>query len=164
MPALQTVTLGKARISGGGRIARPTEIPTFAGVTGWAIGLLLALLALVASPAQAFNFPAFTGLVVDQANILPADRKAALEQKLEAFQQKTPITVSADQSTCSLHIFVGPWSTFSDCDRAQDLLTKAGQKHVPAAAPASTPASGLSPAPEPSPQASAAAPAPPPAI
>ncbi len=45
---------------------------------------------------------------------------------LEAFQQRTPITVSADQSTCHLLIFVGPWSTFSDCDRAQDLLTKSG--------------------------------------
>jgi uncharacterized protein len=49
----------------------------------------LALLALVATPALAQSFPAFTGLVVDQANILPADRKAALEQKLETFQQKT---------------------------------------------------------------------------
>jgi uncharacterized protein len=46
------------------------------------------LLALIAAPAQALTFPAFTGLVVDQANILPADRKAALEQKLEALQQK----------------------------------------------------------------------------
>jgi MFS family permease len=45
---------------------------------------------------------------------------------LEAFQQRTPITVAADQSTCNLHIFVGPWSKFSDCDRAKDLLTKAG--------------------------------------
>jgi len=52
-------------------------------------GLLLALLALIASPAQALTFPAFTGLVVDQANIIPADRKAALTQKLEDFQQKT---------------------------------------------------------------------------
>ncbi len=45
---------------------------------------------------------------------------------LAAFQQKNPITVSADQSTCNFHIFVGPWSKFSDCDRAQDLLTKSG--------------------------------------
>jgi MFS family permease len=46
--------------------------------------------------------------------------------ELEAFQGKTPITIAADQSTCHLHIFVGPWSKFSDCDRAQDLLTKSG--------------------------------------
>jgi MFS family permease len=45
---------------------------------------------------------------------------------LEAFAQKNPITLHADASTCELHIFVGPWSKFSDCDRAQDLLTKSG--------------------------------------
>jgi MFS family permease len=45
---------------------------------------------------------------------------------LETFQQKNAITVHADQSTCNFHIFVGPWSKFSDCDRAQDFLTKAG--------------------------------------
>jgi len=64
-------------------------VTTGAGVTKWLAGLVLALLALVASPACALTFPAFTGLVVDQANIIPADRKAALTQKLEAFQQKT---------------------------------------------------------------------------
>lgn len=50
---------------------------------------LAALAALLATPAWAQTFPKFTGLVVDAANVLPADRKAALEQKLEAFQQKT---------------------------------------------------------------------------
>src|SRR5476649_2775080 len=45
---------------------------------------------------------------------------------LEAFATKNPITVTADQATCELHVFVGPWSTFSDCDRAQDFLTKSG--------------------------------------
>jgi len=27
---------------------------------------------------------------------------------------------------CNFHIFVGPWSKFSDCDRAKDYLTKSG--------------------------------------
>jgi MFS family permease len=45
---------------------------------------------------------------------------------LEAFQTKNKITMTVDQSTCALHIFVGPWSTFSECDRAKDALTKAG--------------------------------------
>jgi MFS family permease len=45
---------------------------------------------------------------------------------LEAFQQRNPITVSADQSTCELHIFVTGFTKFSDCDRAQDFLTKSG--------------------------------------
>lgn len=54
------------------------------------LALLFAWLALlVPAAARAQSFPAFTGLVTDAANILPANGKAALEQKLEAFQQKT---------------------------------------------------------------------------
>src|ERR1041384_19836 len=45
---------------------------------------------------------------------------------LEAFAQKNPITITADQSTCTFHIFVRPWSNFTQCDRAQDFLTKSG--------------------------------------
>jgi len=47
------------------------------------------LLALFALPAHAQSFPKFTGLVTDAAHVLPADRRAALEQKLEALQQRT---------------------------------------------------------------------------
>src|SRR5512139_3463352 len=36
---------------------------------------------------------------------------------LEEFSAKTPITVAADPATCKFHLFVGPWSKFSDCDR-----------------------------------------------
>src|ERR1700716_1686509 len=43
---------------------------------------------------------------------------------LEQYQQNVKITVAA--SHCSFHIFVGPWSKFSDCDRTKDLLTKQG--------------------------------------
>jgi len=43
---------------------------------------------------------------------------------LEAFSAKTPITVAA--TDCQFHLFVGPWSTFSDCDRTKDFLTKQG--------------------------------------
>jgi MFS family permease len=45
---------------------------------------------------------------------------------LEAFQAKNQITLTADRSTCSFHIFVGPWSKFTECDRAQDFITKLG--------------------------------------
>jgi hypothetical protein len=45
---------------------------------------------------------------------------------LETFASKNPITVTTDVSTCEFHIFVGPWSKFSDCDRAQDFITKLG--------------------------------------
>ncbi|WP_442679122.1 TPM domain-containing protein [Sphingomonas sp. ASY06-1R] len=51
--------------------------------------LLLLWIALAASPAFAQTFPPFTGLVTDAANVLPADRKAALEAKLRALQQQT---------------------------------------------------------------------------
>jgi MFS family permease len=43
---------------------------------------------------------------------------------LEDFSAKTPITVAATE--CNFHLFVGPWSKFSDCDRTKDHLTKQG--------------------------------------
>ncbi|MFO1163078.1 MAG: MFS transporter [Reyranellaceae bacterium] len=45
---------------------------------------------------------------------------------LEAFQAKTKISVTVDPAECNFHIFVGPWSKFTECDRAKDALTKAG--------------------------------------
>jgi len=55
---------------------------------------------------------------------------------LESFQKANAISVAAKD--CNLHIFVGPWSKFSDCDKAQDFLTKAGlsfsQSPLPAGA------------------------------
>jgi MFS family permease len=77
------------------------------------IGRLKIILAGCAIAAITF-FPLFKGLT-HYAN-----------PTLEAFAEKNPITVSADQSTCNFHIFVGPWSNFTQCDRAQDLLTKSG--------------------------------------
>src|SRR6266581_4179267 len=43
---------------------------------------------------------------------------------LEAYQQRTPIEVAA--SDCNFHIFIGPWSRQTACDRAKDFLGKAG--------------------------------------
>ncbi len=53
---------------------------------------------------------------------------------LEAFQASTPITVAA--TDCSFHMFVGPWSEFTECDRAKDFLTRQGLsfQSVPAVA------------------------------
>jgi MFS family permease len=48
----------------------------------------------------------------------------AVNPDLAAFQAKTTITVAAEN--CNLHVFVGPWSTFSGCDRVKDFLTKQG--------------------------------------
>jgi MFS family permease len=53
---------------------------------------------------------------------------------LETFQKANPITVSAKE--CNFHIFVGPWSKFTDCDRAKDFLTKAGLSFKSVDAPA----------------------------
>src|ERR1700682_4212130 len=56
---------------------------------------------------------------------------------LEAYSAKTPITVAA--TDCKFHIFVGPWSKFSDCDRAKDFLTKLGLSFTSTDLPASSP-------------------------
>jgi MFS family permease len=50
----------------------------------------------------------------------------AVNPDLVAFQDKHKVTLTTDTSTCNFHIFVGPWSKFTECDRAKDLLTKAG--------------------------------------
>jgi uncharacterized protein len=52
--------------------------------------LALALLALLSS-ALAINFPALTGRVVDQANIIPADSRPAIEAKLADLEAKSSI-------------------------------------------------------------------------
>ena len=52
----------------------------------WLLSLLLLLVPLT---AQAQTFPALTGRVVDVANIIPADQKAALDAKLTAFEAST---------------------------------------------------------------------------
>ena len=43
---------------------------------------------------------------------------------LEEYSAANPITVAA--SDCSFHVFVGPNTRFTDCDRAKDFLTKSG--------------------------------------
>jgi MFS family permease len=85
-------------------------------VFGWLsdrIGRLKIILAGCAIAAITY-FPLFQGLT------------HYVNPDLEAFAKANPITVSADQSNCNFHIFVGPWSKFTDCDRAQDFLTKSG--------------------------------------
>ena len=55
---------------------------------------------------------------------------------LETFAAKTPISVAANDADCNFHIFVGPWSKFTKCDRVKDFLTKQGLsfKSIPAEA------------------------------
>jgi len=58
---------------------------------------------------------------------------------LEEFQAKTKISVTADPNSCNFHMFVGPWSKFTDCDRTKDLLTKQGLSFETIDAPAGSP-------------------------
>jgi len=60
----------------------------------------------------------------------------AVNPDLAAFQAKNEITVTADPATCQFHVFVGPWSKFSDCDRAKDFVTKLGVSFTTVNAPA----------------------------
>ena len=45
---------------------------------------------------------------------------------LEAFTKNNPVTITADESTCELHVFVTAFTKFSNCDRARDFVTKLG--------------------------------------
>nr|WP_245409705.1 TPM domain-containing protein [Allosphingosinicella vermicomposti] len=54
----------------------------------WGV-LLFLLLALIASPAFAQEFPKLTGRVVDNADLLPPQDEAALTQKLEVLEKNS---------------------------------------------------------------------------
>src|SRR3989441_4063340 len=85
-------------------------------VFGWlsdSIGRLKIIMAGCLIAAVTY-FPLFAGLT------------HYVNPSLEEFSQKNPITVAANPAECQFHIFVGPWSKFSDCDRVKDFLTKQG--------------------------------------
>jgi MFS family permease len=75
------------------------------------IGRLKIILAGCAIAALTY-FPLFKGLT-HYAN--PA---------LEHYQETVPVTVAAND--CSFHVFVGPKTKFTPCDRVKDYLTKSG--------------------------------------
>ncbi len=60
---------------------------------------------------------------------------------LERFQEENPITVQA--TDCTVHLFVGPWSRFSECDKAQDFLIRSGLSFVSQPLPADATAAVL---------------------
>src|SRR5450830_1829333 len=83
---------------------------------GWLsdrIGRLKIILAGCAIAAITY-FPLFAGLT------------HYINPDLEAFHAKNQISMSADPATCHFQIFVGPWSKFSNCDRAKDFVSKLG--------------------------------------
>jgi hypothetical protein len=50
----------------------------------------------------------------------------AVNPDLSDFAGKTKLTVTVDPAQCHFNVFAGPWSTFGDCDKAKDFLTKNG--------------------------------------
>jgi len=58
---------------------------------------------------------------------------------LEAFHAKTKISVTADPANCQFHLFVGPWSNFTECDKTKDSLTKLGLNFVTIDGPVGSP-------------------------
>ncbi|HEX3217302.1 MAG TPA: MFS transporter [Aestuariivirgaceae bacterium] len=71
-------------------------------------------------------FPLFHGLTT------------AVNPAVAEFQAANPVVLRVDPATCQLHVFVGPWSKFSECDKAKDFLTKAGLSFTTEDAPAGT--------------------------
>src|SRR5436305_9699409 len=70
-------------------------VPAFAGRSGIRgarhfVAAALVLLAFGAS-ALALNFPSLSGRIVDQANIIPADTRGAIEPKLVELENKSGI-------------------------------------------------------------------------
>ena len=59
-------------------------------------------------------FPLFTALT----NYINPD--------LADFSRRNAVTLSADEATCELHIFVTAFTKYSTCDRAKDFITKLG--------------------------------------
>jgi MFS family permease len=55
---------------------------------------------------------------------------------LETFQTSTPVSVAAKD--CAFHVFVTPFTKYSDCDRAKDFLTKLGLSFTSTDLPASS--------------------------
>ncbi len=50
----------------------------------------------------------------------------AVNPELAKFQREIRVVLMTDEQSCHFHLFVGPWTRFSDCDRAKDFLTKLG--------------------------------------
>src|SRR5215475_7432082 len=85
----------ESRATNAGPHVRPW-VPALAGASGVggdAARLLAAFLALLvlAGTALAINFPSLTGRIVDQANIIPAATRSAIEPKLVDLENKSGI-------------------------------------------------------------------------
>jgi hypothetical protein len=50
----------------------------------------------------------------------------SVNPELTGFQISNPVLLRVDQRTCNIHIFSGPWSRYSACDRVTEYLTSLG--------------------------------------
>jgi MFS family permease len=66
------------------------------------------------------------GCLIAAATYFPLFRGLAhyVNPALEEYGEQNPITVAA--SDCNFHVFPGPRTVYSECDRVQDFLTKSG--------------------------------------
>ena len=108
----------------GGALLLGAPLIVFFGWLSDRIGRLKIILAGCLLAAVSY-FPLFQGLA---HYVNPA---------LEAYSARTAISVTG--SDCGFHLFVGPWSRYSDCDRARDFLAKQGLSFAVVAGPPGTP-------------------------
>jgi MFS family permease len=59
----------------------------------------------------------------------------AANPELAAFQAANPIAVRADPKTCQFHLFVGPWTKVTACDRVRGMLANWGLSFTLESAP-----------------------------
>jgi predicted MFS family arabinose efflux permease len=50
----------------------------------------------------------------------------AVNRDLVAFRAESPVTVTADQEKCGMHLFAGPWSKITLCDQVRGMLANYG--------------------------------------
>jgi MFS family permease len=51
---------------------------------------------------------------------------STVNPQLEAFHEKNNVTVKTDPATCNFRVFAGPWSQYTECDRAKNHLASLG--------------------------------------
>ena len=56
---------------------------------------------------------------------------ATVNPGLAAFHEKNLVTVKTNPATCNFRVFAGPWSEYSDCDRAKNHLAALGINYNP---------------------------------
>jgi MFS family permease len=64
---------------------------------------------------------------------------STVNPQLEAFHEKNNVAVKTDPATCNFRVFAGPWSEYTDCDRAKNHLASLGINYIASDAAAGEP-------------------------